>query len=269
MRPPLKPPATTPSDTNSPAAKSTNDLIQLSFQGANIDMIAQWLAETTGKNVIKHPQAQCQITIFGSKKVSRGQAVTMVYHALEVEGFTAIESAQLILIVPEGKEPKMSPEYDRRGQTAAAGGHEREVRVFTLQYAQADELKDKVKTVLTEKATVETDEHANALVITDFHDNVAVAAELIRALDIDRHARRGAAGHPFGKRERRGPGQGTGPTVRKAQWQGLQGTHRGCRQRQVQFASGPLQPANFKLIEDVIAGRTPERRRTRLCALSR
>ncbi len=181
-----KPPATTPSDTNSPAAKSTNDLIQLSFQGANIDMIAQWLAETTGKNVIKHPQAQCQITIFGSKKVSRGQAVTMVYHALEVEGFTAIESAQSILIVPEGKEPKMSPEMTAGGQTAAAGGHEREVRVFTLQYAQADELKDKVKTVLTEKATVETDEHANALVITDFHDNVAVAAELIRALDIDR-----------------------------------------------------------------------------------
>ena len=149
-------------------------------------MIAQWLAETTGKNVIKHPQAQCQITIFGSKKVSRGQAVTMVYHALEVEGFTAIESAQSILIVPEGKEPKMSPEMTAGGQTAAAGGHEREVRVFTLQYAQADELKDKVKTVLTEKATVETDEHANALVITDFHDNVAVAAELIRALDIDR-----------------------------------------------------------------------------------
>jgi type II secretory pathway component GspD/PulD (secretin) len=73
------------------------------------------------------------------------------------------------------------------GQTAAAGGREREVRVFTLQFAQAAELKDKIKTVLTDKATVETDEHANALVITDSHDNVAVAAELIRALDIDRN----------------------------------------------------------------------------------
>jgi type II secretion system protein D len=180
------PPASTPSNTNSPAAKSTNDLIQLSFQGANIDMVAQWLAETTGKNVIKHPQVQCQVTIVGSKKVTRQQAVTMIYHALEVEGFTAIESAQSILIVPEGKEPKMSPEMMGSGQTAAAGGHEREVRVFTLQFAQAADLKDKVKTVLTEKATVETDEHANALVITDFHDNVAVAADLIRALDIDR-----------------------------------------------------------------------------------
>ena len=31
------------------------------------------------------------------------------------------------------------------------------------QFAQAAELKDKIKTVLTDKATVETDEHANAL----------------------------------------------------------------------------------------------------------
>jgi general secretion pathway protein D len=191
------PPAATPaadkapdaasSSTNSPAAKSTNDLIQLSFQGANIDMVAQWLSETTGKSVIKHPQVQCQITIVGSKKVTRDQAVTMIYRALEAEGFTTIEAAQSILIVPEGKEPKLSPEMPVSGQTAAAGGHEREVRVFTLQYAQATELKDKIKTVLTEKATVETDDHANALVITDLHDNVAVAADLIRALDIDRN----------------------------------------------------------------------------------
>ena len=180
------PPAANSAATNSPDAKSTNALIQLSFQGANIDMVAQWLAETTGKNVIKHPQAQCQVTIFGSKKITRQEAVTTIYHALEAEGFTAIESAQSILIVPADKEPKMSPQMSIAGQAAAPGGHEREVRVFTLQFAQATELKDKVKSVLTEKATVDMDEHSNALIVTDFHDNVAVAAELIRALDIDR-----------------------------------------------------------------------------------
>ncbi|HEX4120411.1 MAG TPA: secretin N-terminal domain-containing protein [Verrucomicrobiae bacterium] len=184
--PATNPPPLTPSTTNSPTAKSTNDLIQLSFQGANIDMIAQWLAETTGKNVIKHPQAQCQVTIVGSKKVTRQQAVTMIYHALQVEGFTAIETPQSILIVPEGKEPKLSPQMLGAGQNETEGGHEREVRVFTLQYAQAAGLKDKIKSVLSEKATVDTDDHANALVITDFHDNVAVAADLIHALDIDR-----------------------------------------------------------------------------------
>ena len=88
----------------------TNDEIQLSFQGANIDMIVQWLAQTTGKTVVKHPRVQCQLTITSSKKVTTREAINIVYRALGLEGFTAIESTKSILIVPEGQEPKTSPE---------------------------------------------------------------------------------------------------------------------------------------------------------------
>jgi len=100
----------TAAGTNAPPAKETkkspNDLIQLSFQGANIDMVVQWLAETTEKSVVKHPQVQCQLTIVGSKKITRQEAVTLVYRALSLEGFTAIESSKSILIVPEGKDQR-------------------------------------------------------------------------------------------------------------------------------------------------------------------
>jgi type II secretion system protein D len=176
--------------TNAPPAKekkkSPDDLIQLTFQGANIDMIVQWLAETTDKSVVKHPQVQCQITIVGSKKVTRREAVTLVYRALALEGFTAIESAKSILIVPEGKEPKLSPELIEGPQTGVPGSRERLVKVFSLQHAHAALLKDKIKPVLSEKATIEVDEQANALIITDYNDNVAVAGQLINALDTDK-----------------------------------------------------------------------------------
>src|SRR5262249_29015992 len=56
--------------------------IQVSFQGANIDMIVQWLAQTTGKSVVKHPQVQCQLTITSSKKLSQRDAISLVYRAL-------------------------------------------------------------------------------------------------------------------------------------------------------------------------------------------
>src|SRR5512141_744623 len=42
-------PGTAPSPAGSP------DEIQLSLQGANVDMVVQWLAQNTGKTVIKHP----------------------------------------------------------------------------------------------------------------------------------------------------------------------------------------------------------------------
>ena len=69
------------------AGSSTNDatsdtnLIQLSFQGANVDMVVQWLSQTTGKSVLKHPQVQCQLTITSSKKVTPREAINLVYRA--------------------------------------------------------------------------------------------------------------------------------------------------------------------------------------------
>ena len=60
-----------------------------------IDQVLQWLAENTGKSVVKHPSAHCQVTIVSTKKVTRQEAVTMVYRALGMEGFTAIETRHL------------------------------------------------------------------------------------------------------------------------------------------------------------------------------
>src|SRR5262249_18345386 len=106
-----KNPGSTNRDSQSKAEKvAATDEIQVSFQGANIDMIVQWLAQTTGKSVEKHPQVQCQLTIMSSKKVPPREAISLVYRAMALEGFTAVESSNAILIVPEGKEPKLNPE---------------------------------------------------------------------------------------------------------------------------------------------------------------
>ena len=42
-------------------------------------MIAQWLAQTTGKNVVKHPRVQCQVTIMGGRKMSARDALNLAY----------------------------------------------------------------------------------------------------------------------------------------------------------------------------------------------
>jgi len=189
-------------ETSSPAARDNNsaqtnkdnqpktdktpisDEIQVSFQGANIDMIVQWLAQTTGKSVVKHPQAQCQLTIMSSKKVSTREAINLVYRALALEGFTAIESGNSILIVPEGKEPKMSPELLDPSRKDIPEGRQRLVKIFSLAHIQAAELREKVRGVLSDKGTIDTDDRANQLVVTDFNDNLRLLAELIHEFDI-------------------------------------------------------------------------------------
>ena len=175
--------------TNQDSQTKTNkapatDEIQVSFQGANIDMIAQWLAQTTGKSVVKHPQAQCQMTIMSSKKVSTREAINLVYRALALEGFTAVESSNSILIVPEGKEPKMNPELLDASRKDIPEGRQRLVKFFPLAHIQAAELREKVRGVLSEKGTIDTDERANQIIVTDYNENLRLLAELIKEFDV-------------------------------------------------------------------------------------
>ena len=156
-----------------------SDEVQLSFQGANVDMIVQWLAQTTGKTVIKHPRVQCQLTITGSKKITKREALNLVYRALSLEGFTAIESSKAIMIVPEGQEPKMSAEM--LGGKDIPEGRQKLVKIFPLHHLQAAEVKEKVKSALSEKGTIEADDRSNQLIVTDYNDNLTLADQLIMA----------------------------------------------------------------------------------------
>ena len=167
-------------DTN-----TTREAIQLSFQGANIDMVVQWLAETTGKTVIKHPQAQCQLTITSSKKVSPREAVNIVYRALAMEGFSAVETSGSIMIVPEGKEPRMTPEVVTGPLKDLPPGRQLFTKVFSLKNVQAADLKERIQSALSDKATINLDEHANQIILSDYNDNLRVVGELIEALDTD------------------------------------------------------------------------------------
>ncbi|HTI68935.1 MAG TPA: secretin N-terminal domain-containing protein [Candidatus Limnocylindria bacterium] len=176
----------TPGEPAKPETKPVDEPIQISFQGANIDMIVQWLAEKTGKSVIKHPQAQCQLNIVSSKKLSLREAIALIYRALSLEGFSAIESATSILIVPEGKEPKMSPEFIDASRTDIPVGRQKLMKIFQLQFSQANDIKEKIKGVLTDKSAIDINERANQIIITDYNDNIALVGDIIKALDTDR-----------------------------------------------------------------------------------
>ena len=175
--------------TNADSQSKTNkaagtDDIQVSFQGANIDMIVQWLAQTTGKSVVKNSQVQCQLTIMSSKKVSTREAINLVYRALALEGFTAVESSNSILITPEGKEPRMNPELLETSRKDIPEGRQRLYKIFSLSHIQAGELREKVRGVLSDKGTIDTDERANQLIVTDYNDNVRLLSDLIKEFDV-------------------------------------------------------------------------------------
>jgi len=157
--------------------------VQVSFSGANVDAVVKWLAEVTGKSIVKHKGVACQLTIVSPRKLPQKDAIRLVYRALAVEGFSAIERGNYIIIVPEAMEPKMGDEVVGDSQEALEG-KQILVKVFQLQFSQCAKLKEKVKGVLSEKGKLDVDLEGNKLIVTDFADNVKLLGELIRELDV-------------------------------------------------------------------------------------
>ena len=147
-------------------------------------MVVQWLARNTGKSVVKHPKVQCQLTILSSKKLKAREAINLVFRALSLEGFTVVETSKSILIVPEGQEPKIGPELIDYSQTELPEGRQRLMKVFPLTYLQPGELREKIRSALSEKAVIEVADRSNQLIVTDYTENIRLLGELIKELDI-------------------------------------------------------------------------------------
>ncbi len=157
--------------------------VELSFQNAKIELIMKWLGEVTGKTIIKHPKVKCQLNVMSSKKRTLEQALRMVYNALSLEGFSAIETSDTIYLVPEKDAAKIAPEW-LNGDEEDLKGKQRVVKIFPLEHATAARLKSKLTSALSTEAKIEVDEQANRLIITDYADNMNLAREFIRELDV-------------------------------------------------------------------------------------
>lgn len=165
-------------------AAAEEELVQVSLSGASIDAVTEWLAEMTRKSIIKHKDVDCSLNVLSSRKIPKANAVSLVYGALALEGYIAIERRDVIIIVPEKLESKVGTELFT-GDDELAEGRQVVLRLFTLKFAKPSKLKDTFKPVLSEKAKIEVDDRASKIIITDYADNVRLVEKMIDELDVE------------------------------------------------------------------------------------
>src|SRR5207245_8391946 len=100
------------------------------------------------------------------------------------EEVAAVHTRRTIMLVPEGKEPRLNPELLDGSQKGIPDGRQRLVKMFRLAYMQAADLREKVRGLISEKGTMDVDERANQLIVTDYNDNLRLLADLIMEFDV-------------------------------------------------------------------------------------
>ena len=159
------------------AAVPASDTVTLNFVNAEIDAVVRAVADITGRNFVVDPRVKGTVNIVSARPVPRALVYPTLLSALRLSGFAAVESGGLVKIVPEA-------DAKTQGGVVGAGSGDRLVtQVIVLRNESAAQLVNVLRPLITPNNTIAAFPSANALVITDYADNLRRIERIVNSLD--------------------------------------------------------------------------------------
>ena len=164
-----------------PSAPADDEKITVNFVNADIQSVIKTVGQHTGKNFILDPRVTGNVNIVSDKPVSKDLLYQILLAALRVQGYAAIEGPDFVKIVPEA-EAKSSA--NPTGEQAAHIQGDRVVtQVFLLQNESAVQLVPVLRPLVTANNFVAAYPNNNAIIITDYAENVRRIQRIIQSID--------------------------------------------------------------------------------------
>ena len=155
--------------------------VTLDFANAEIDAVARTMATLTGRNVVVDPRVKGTLTLTSTVPVSPAQALQLFAAQLRIQGFALVEQNGLALVLPEA-EAKLQAGSVSAG--AVKGGGQIQTQIFRLTHENANNLVPVLRPLISPNNTINVNPGTNALVITDYGDNLQRIGRIIAALDV-------------------------------------------------------------------------------------
>ena len=171
-----------PTKKTNASSKQAPEPVTLNFNNAEIDAVAKTLATLSGHNVVVDPRVKGTINLTSNVPVAPSQALRLFSAQLRTQGFALVESAGLYLVVPEA-DAKLQSGGVSAGTVPTSNG-QIVTQIFQLNHENANNLVPILRPLISPNNTVNVNPGTNALVITDYADNLQRLGRIIAALDV-------------------------------------------------------------------------------------
>ncbi len=161
---------------------SVKEPVTLNFQNAEIDAVARTLAILSGHNVVVDPRVKGTMTLASTVPLLPAQALRLFATQLRTQGFALVESAGLYTVVPEA-EAKLQSSTVSAGTVPASSG-QIVTQIFRLNHENANNLVPVLRPLISPNNTINVNPGSNALIITDYSENLQRLGRIIAALDV-------------------------------------------------------------------------------------
>ena len=164
------------------AQASRKEPVTLNFVNAEIDAVARTVATLSGANVVVDPRVKGTMTLSSTVPVPPAQALRLFAAQLRTQGFALVESAGLYTVLPEA-EAKLQSSTVTAG-TAPVKSGQIVTQIFQLNHENANNLVPVLRPLISPNNTINVNPGTNALVITDYSDNLQRLGRIIATLDV-------------------------------------------------------------------------------------
>ena len=162
---------------------AADDAVTLNFVNADIDAVVKAVSEMTGRNFVLDPRVKGVINIVSARPVPRSLVYPTLLSALRLQGYTAVEGDNITKIVPEA-DAKQQGSSVVSGGALGAGGDHLVTAVYALKYESAVTLVNVLRPLITPNNAIAAVPAGNALVITDYAENLKRIDKIISSLDV-------------------------------------------------------------------------------------
>ena len=162
-------------------ASAQNAAITPNYKNADIGQVIEAVSALTGKNFIVDPRVKAQVTMISSTPLSADAFYEAFLSILQVYGFVAVSSGDIIKIMPDANARQM-PAVDLPGSLPSAGD-EIVTQVVQVQNVNAAQLVPILRPLIPQYGHLAAHPDSNMLIISDRSANVARMASIIRRID--------------------------------------------------------------------------------------
>jgi general secretion pathway protein D len=166
-----------------PAAASNGNgqQITLNLKDADLTALINTVAEVTGRNFIVDPRVKARVTVISREPMPAEELYRVFLSVLQVHGFSAVESGDVVKIVPEINAKQLAvPTVDRR---ADAADDEIVTRVIPVKNVSAAQLVPILRPLVPQQGHLAAYPPTNVLIVSDRAANVERLSDIIARID--------------------------------------------------------------------------------------
>ena len=163
---------------------SDNNLITMNFQDVDIAVLAKFISQITGRNLVVDESVRGKVSVIAPTKVTPEQAYKIFQSVLQVKGFTTVKAGAVIKVVPS-RDIRESAELTESQQPGETRGDEYVTRMVKLRNIDANSLVNVIQPMISRDGLVAAFPETNTLILTDDGWNIDRLLQIIGSLDAE------------------------------------------------------------------------------------